>query len=85
MQPSSTASLVQLAHTLRQQARTAFYDERLVRLGCRPLPFVVDAESSSRSSAKTVVRTETTGSFDVLAEVMRQALLAGLLPEPCLL
>ena len=80
MQPSSTASLVELAHTLRHHAPTAFYDERLVRLGCRSLPFVMESESSAHSSVRTVVRTDTSGSFDALAEVMRQALLAGLLP-----
>jgi hypothetical protein len=80
MQPSSTASLVGLAHTLRHRAPAAFYDERLVRLGCRPLPFLMDSESSSHSSVRTVVRTDTSEAFDVLAEVMRQALLAGLLP-----
>ena len=79
-QPSSTASLTQLAHKLRDNAATAFYDERLVRLGCRPLPLVADMESRSQSSVKSVLRTDTSASFDVLSETMRQALLTGLLP-----
>lgn len=44
MQPSSTANMVELARLLRERARGAFHDERLVRLGRRPLPLVMDHE-----------------------------------------
>jgi hypothetical protein len=80
LQPSSTGNMVQLARRLRDRAKGAFYDERLLRLGRRPLPFLVGSESRSQSKTTTVTRTDTSSSLDVLAEVMRQALVLGLLP-----
>jgi len=80
MQPSSTANMAELARRLREGARAAFYDERLLRLGRRPLPFLGGGEWRSQTPTATTVRTDTAGSLDVLLEAMRQALLAGLLP-----
>jgi hypothetical protein len=80
MQPSSTANMVELARTLHDKAKGAFYDERLLRLGRRSLPFLAGGESRSQSATVTKTRTDTSGSLDVLAEVMRQALMQGLLP-----
>lgn len=79
-QPSSTANMVELARQLRDKAKGAFYDERLLRLGRRPLPFLAGGESRVQTSTTTMKHTDTSGSLDVLAEVMRQALAAGLLP-----
>lgn len=79
MQPSSTGNMVELARRLRDGARGAFYDERLLRLGRRPLPFVAGGESLSQTKTTRVTRTDTSGSLDVLAQVMRQALAPGLL------
>ncbi len=81
-QPSSTANMIELARRLREKAKGAFYDERLLRLGRRALPFVADAESRSRAAGAVLTRTDTRGSLDVLAEVMRQALAEGLLASP---
>jgi hypothetical protein len=80
MQPSSTANMVEIARRLRERAPAAFHDDRLLRLGRRPLPFI--APSESRAQTRTVVetRTDTAGSLDALAEVMRAALVEGLLP-----
>ena len=80
MQPSSTGNMVELARRLRERAPGAFYDERLLRLGRRPLPFLTGGESRSQTATVTNTRTDTSGSLDVLAEVMRQALALGLLP-----
>ncbi len=80
MAPSSTGNMVELARRLRERASGAFHDDRLLRLGRRPLPFLARGESRSRSGATTVTRTDTTGTLDVLAEVMRQSLVEGLLP-----
>jgi hypothetical protein len=80
MHPSSTSNMVELAHRLREKAKGAFYDERLLRLGRRPLPFLAGGESRSQQGTVVTTRTETSGSLDVLAEVMRQALAEGLLP-----
>ena len=80
MQPSGAANLTLLAGQLRERARSAFYDERLIRLGRRPLPFMVDAESRLATERYSRTRTDTAATLDVLAEVMRRALFAGLLP-----
>ena len=79
MSPSSTANMVEVARRLRASAKTAFYDERLLRLGRRPLPFLARGESRSQSGTTTVTRADTGGSLDVLAEVMRRAIAEGLL------
>jgi hypothetical protein len=80
MQPSSTSNMVELARRLRERAKGAFYDERLLRLGRRPLPFLAGGESRTQTAAVATTRTDSSGSLDVLAEVMRQALVDGLLP-----
>ena len=80
MQPSSTGNMVELARRVRERAKAAFHDDRLLRLGRRLLPFLGGGESHSANRTMTVTRTDTGGSFDVLAEVMRQAVAEGLLP-----
>jgi hypothetical protein len=80
MGASSTSNMVELARRLRERASGAFSDDRLLRLGRRPLPFLARGEARSRSGATTVTRTDTTGSLDVLAEVMRRAIVEGMLP-----
>jgi hypothetical protein len=80
MQPSSTANMVELSRLLRDGAKGAFYDERLVRLGRRPLPFVASAEFRSQTRTATTTRTDTSSALDALAEVMRKAVTEGLLP-----
>ena len=79
MQPSSTGNMVELARRIRAFAKSAFYDERLLRLGRRPLPFLI-GESRSQTASSTHTRIDTSGSLDVLAEIIRRALLEGLLP-----
>jgi len=79
MQASSTGNIIELARRLREKAKGAFYDERLLRLGRRPLPFLAGGESRFQTSKVTTTRTDTSASLDVLAEVMRQALMQGLL------
>jgi hypothetical protein len=80
MQPSSTANMVELARRLREKATRAFYDERLVRLGRRTLPFLPGDDWRSRSSTTVTSRSDTSGTLDVLAEIVRQAAALGLLP-----
>lgn len=80
MQASSTGNIVELARLLRERAKSAFYDERLLRLGRRPLPFLAGGESRWQSPVGTTTYTDTSGSLDTLAEVMRQALMESLLP-----
>lgn len=80
LQPSSTANMAEVARRFREGARGAFYDERLLRLARRSLPFVAGGESRSQTATAVTRRTDTAGTLDVLAEVMRQALVEGLLP-----
>jgi hypothetical protein len=80
MQPSSTANMIELARRLREKARGAFHDERLLRLGRRPLPFLVGGASRSQTGKQTTTRTDTSAALDTLAEVMRRAVVEGLLP-----
>ncbi|HYQ81799.1 MAG TPA: hypothetical protein VEP68_09860 [Anaeromyxobacteraceae bacterium] len=80
LQPSSTANMAEVARRIRQAARGAFYDERLLRLGRRSLPFVAGGESRTQSRTAVTRRTDTSGTLDLLAEVMRRALVEGLLP-----
>jgi hypothetical protein len=80
IQPSSTANIAELARRVRQHANGAFYDDRLLRLGRRPLPFLAEGVSRSSTRAMTVTTTDTSRSLDVLAELMWQALKEGLLP-----
>jgi hypothetical protein len=80
LQPSSTANMLALARRLREKAGKAFYDDRLLRLGRRPLPLIAGFESRTQTAAVAAKRTDTRGSLDLLAEVMRKALVEGLLP-----
>ena len=80
LQPSSAANMSTLWLRLRARAPGAFHDDRLLRLGRRPLPFVAERETRSATSTMAVTRRDTAASLDVLAEVLRQALAAGLLP-----
>jgi hypothetical protein len=80
MQPSSTGNMLELARRLREKAPSAFYDERLLRLGRRPLPFVASAESRSQTRTAATTRTDTSSALDTLAEVMRRAVREELLP-----
>jgi hypothetical protein len=79
MSPSSTANMVEVARRLRTKAPSAFYDERLLRLGRRPLPFLARGESRSQTATTTVTRADSGAALDVLAEVMHRALVEGLL------
>jgi hypothetical protein len=80
MQPTSAANIAELAKSLRARAPSAFYDDRLVRLGRRPLPFLVEKEARVETSELVRTRTDTRARLDVLAEVLWRALLAGLFP-----
>jgi hypothetical protein len=80
MSPSSTANMVEVARRLRTKASSAYYDERLLRLGRRPLPFLSRGESRSQTATTTVTHGDSGAALDVLAEVIHRALVEGLLP-----
>ncbi|MCY1043952.1 hypothetical protein OV208_21735 [Corallococcus sp. bb12-1] len=80
MQPSRTANMVALPKLLRERAPKAFYDERLLRLGRRPLPFVLGGAVQIVSGTTSHSRINTAQGLDVLAEAMRQGVARGYLP-----
>lgn len=74
MQPTRLANMVTLARLLKDKAPQAFYDERLLRLGRRPLPpFVGSGESLAQSGPQAQKRLDTSRGLDVLAEVLWRA------------
>jgi hypothetical protein len=80
LQPSSVGNMNALALRLREQAKGAFHDDRLLRLGRRPLPFVAGGEARTGTGPAAVTRRDTAGALDVLAEVLHQAVVQRLLP-----
>ncbi len=79
LQPARAANIGVVSQELKRRAPRAFHDDRLVRLGRRSLPFVFGGEQVLRSGGSEVRRSETRSSVDVLAEVLDQAVRAGLL------
>jgi hypothetical protein len=79
LQPSRTANLIELGNRIRARAPAARYDERLVRLGRRPLPFGAKVEQRVSTASASTLHTDTAGTVDVLAEVLWRALREGLL------
>jgi hypothetical protein len=80
MQPTRTANMVALARLLKERAPSAFYDERLLRLGRRPLPMFVGGETREQSGGTSQTRLDTSGGMEVLAELLSRAVEEGLLP-----
>ena len=74
MQPTRLANMVALARRFKDQAPQAFYDERLLRLGRRPLPpFLGSGESLAQVGKTAQKRLDTSRGLDVLAEVLWRA------------
>ncbi|MBZ4419709.1 hypothetical protein [Myxococcus sp. RHSTA-1-4] len=69
-----------LATLLKEKAPQACYDERLVRLGRRPLPMFLRAFSRGQSTSPTTQRTDTGVTLDVLSEALWLAVTEGVLP-----
>jgi hypothetical protein len=79
LQPSRTANLLELTRRLRDGAKSARYDDRLVRLGRRSLPFGGLKEQRVATGSSTTLHTDTAGTVDILAELLWQAQRAGLI------
>jgi hypothetical protein len=80
MQPTRMANMVALARVLKERAPSAFYDERLLRLGRRPLPMFVGGEKREHSAGVSQTRQDTAGGMEVLAEILTRAVEEKLLP-----
>jgi hypothetical protein len=79
-QPTRTANMVALARVLKERAPSAFYDERLLRLGRRPLPMFVGGEKHVQSGKSSQTSIDTSGGLELLGEVIARAVQEGLLP-----
>ncbi len=64
---------------MKEQAPQAFYDERLLRLGRRPLPRFLSAHSNKETGFATT-RTDTRVTLDLLSEALWLAVTEGVLP-----
>lgn len=80
LQPSGIANMVEIARRLRAATPGAYHDDRLLRLGRRPLPFVFRGESRTQTTQGATSHTDTTAVLDVLAALMHRGLCEGLLP-----
>jgi hypothetical protein len=79
-QPTRTANMMALARLLKERAPAAFHDERLLRLGRRPLPMFVGGETHVQDGKTSQTRIDTSGSLELLGEILWTALREGLLP-----
>lgn len=73
------ANLDLVCKELRLRAPGAFYDDRLLRLGKRALPFVMGREVHVASGSVSTSASSTAEIVDVMAEVLYRAALEGLL------
>lgn len=80
MQATRTANMLALAKLLKERSPSAFYDERLLRLGRRPLPMFVGGETREQSGGVAQTRLDTAGGMEVLAEILTRAVEERLLP-----
>ena len=79
----TAANVVAVGRLLRERAPNAFFDERLVKSGRRPLPVYLvggGGETQVSQGGTTSTRMSTASGVDVLAEALFQAVVAGLLP-----
>lgn len=80
MQPTRTANMAALARVFKERAPSAFYDERLLRLGRRKLPMFLGGETRVQGGKSAQVRTDTAGGLELLGEILFHAVQQGLLP-----
>lgn len=78
MQPVRIANMMTLAKLLKERAPGAFHDDRLVRLGTRPLPFVLGADIQVSTKDVSQTKMNTAGGLDLLAECLRRGVAEGL-------
>ncbi len=79
MQASRAANMETVIRMIRERAPHALYDERLIRMGRRTLPFFLPNERHQQGGTATRTVTETSSSVDVLAEILWRAATQGML------
>jgi hypothetical protein len=80
LQSTKLGNMNWIGEELRRRGKKAVFDDRLVRLGRRMLPFIVPGGGASSAGGVTVARTETASSVDVLAAALFAAVREGKLP-----
>ncbi|MDC0708019.1 hypothetical protein POL68_06010 [Stigmatella sp. ncwal1] len=80
MQPTRIANMGALAKLLKEKAPGAFYDERLLRLGRRPLPLFVGGETHVQMGKTSQTLLDTSGGLEVLGTALWRAVEERLLP-----
>ncbi|WP_225409697.1 hypothetical protein [Stigmatella hybrida] len=80
MQPTRIANMAAVARLLKDKTPGAFYDERLLRLGRRPLPAFVGGETHVQMGKTSQTRLDTAEGLEVLGRALWRAVEEGLLP-----
>ena len=80
LQPSRTANMTTLVGWLAARARGAVHDDRLLRLGRRPMPLLGASETVAGTSQQTTRTAATTTTLDVLVAFAHAGTLEGLFP-----
>jgi hypothetical protein len=79
LQPTKLGNIQKIVERLRERAPGAYFDDRLLRLGRRSLPFSLAAPNTLREGKTATARTDTTSSVDVIAHLLLEGLREGLL------
>jgi hypothetical protein len=80
MQPTRLANMVAAARLFKDKAPGAFYDERLLRLGRRPLPAFLGGETHVQSGKTSQTLLDTAEGLEVLGMALWRGVEEGLLP-----
>ena len=80
LQSTKLGNVNKVVELLRQRAPKAHFDDRLLRLGRRPLPFTLAAPSTVREGKTEISRTDTSSSVDVVSHLLVEGFRQGLLP-----
>jgi hypothetical protein len=80
LQSTKLGNINKVVQLLRARAPQAVFDDRLLRLGRRPLPFTLAAPTTLREGQTATSRMDTSSSADVIAHLLVAGLREGLLP-----
>lgn len=79
-QTTRPANMTVLARVLKERAPSAFYDERLLRLGRRSLPMFLGGETRVQHGKVEKTQVDTSGGLELLGEILYRAVQEKLLP-----
>ena len=73
LQSTKLGNMQFITQELQRRSPQARYDDRLLRLGKRPLPFIASGERSTGGLTSTQTHVDTSGSIDVIAYLLANA------------